>query len=292
MVAWDKSHEKISRLYSYSLGDFHDFDFCVFSFLVKHHLNKKYQLAVGNVYQAIGTLLDLGIKQYHKAKLYKQPLKNAVPIIASVSMLIREKVSQSGKDSFYSKTVEFLSPQTIQEASRVFENYYHHLDGQIKFAISNKEFWDYILTGGKYKLWGGPDSIEMGEDGIPEVVDYKYFHKENGEDRLDMEKMPKLYLLLVSRDLIKLGYKKARFTIRLWQKPKDNTLSFEFDLANISQLEEYFYQQIEEIVNLKMFSFCTKHFCQVCSSPQRNEWVNDLKILNIHLAEAEPQYHS
>ncbi len=285
MVVWSNNRERISRLNSYSLGDFHDFDFCVFSFFVKHHLNKKYQLAVGNVYQTIGTLLDLGIKQYHKMKIYDRHLESALPIITSASMLIRQKVAESGKDSFYSKTVEFLSTQTINQASEIFEAYYRGMRGNIRPAISNKDFWDYILPEKNYKLWGGPDSIEMGEDGIPEVVDYKYFHKEHGEDKLDMDKMPKLYVLFASSELVQAGYTKARFVVRLWQKPGDNSLFSEFDLKDIMALEDCFYQQIVKIIQTKTFNFCTKPFCQVCSSPQRDEWVEELLKMGISLVQ-------
>ena len=62
IVAFDD----IPRINCFSLGDFHNFEKCFFGFLVKHHLQKRYEIEEGNVNQTIGTLLDLVIKIIYK----------------------------------------------------------------------------------------------------------------------------------------------------------------------------------------------------------------------------------
>lgn len=280
-MAWDN----IPRTHSFSLGDFHDFDRCVFRFFVNHHLQKKYELAEGNENQAIGVLLDLAIKKLHSSKAYHQPVDYLPNFIRAAEIEIKNTVAKQGLASFYGSSVQFLTPEVIKKAQEIFKSYHQNLNGQVKQMVVTpilrgpKPFWKRVIGGNnQLQLWGGPDSIEMGEDGVPEVVDYKYLDKgADAMDRLDMDLMPKLYILLCSEDLASCGHKKARFQVRFWHDPKNESFYEEFDLESVLNLENFFKDRMERILRTSELTFCEKDYCKPCKSPQRAEWIKELQ---------------
>lgn len=273
------------KTHAFSLGDFHDFDKCVFAFFVKHHLEKKYELAEGNNNQTIGTLLDLAIKKLHKSKAYHQPPDYLQNLIKAAELEIRETVKKAGKNSFYGAQIDFLTPENIDKAKEVFKNYCLKKQGKFKKLVitpitqRSRPFWEHSIPNeDPLKLWGGPDALEMGEDGVPEIVDYKYFEDlEKGRGNLDMDLMPKVYTLLCAQDLKNAGFSKARFRVGLWQDPLDESLYEEFDLDQAINLEDYFKDKILRILRTSELSFCEKDWCKVCKSEKRNEWIKGLQ---------------
>lgn len=271
----------VERLYCFSLGDFHNFERCYFDFLIKHHLQKRYELAEGNQNQAIGSLLDVVIKIIHRVKAYNQPLDYILnSIFKAAEQEIRSKAEHQTSKSFYSATVPFLTEETIQKAKEVFSRYYNLKKGKINKAVVGEKFWECILEGDRLlKLWGGPDAIEMGDDGVVEIVDYKYFEDpKRGKENLDMDLAPKLYTLLCASELLKLGYKKARFRIISWTDPEDDSLYEEFDLETIDLLKDFFKHKIEKILSITELAFCEREYCKTCKSDQRDIWIKELKI--------------
>lgn len=272
--------DDIPRTHSFSLGDFHDFDFCVFRFFVNHHLGKKYELAEGSANQTVGSLLDLAVKKFHLSRSYGQPAEYLPNLIKAAEAEIREKVQKSPSPySFFSAQIPFLTPEVIGRANEIFKTYYQKIGGKFHKSLSDKTFWSYILQGVKpLKLWGGSDTVEQGVDGIPEVIDYKYHEdREAGKERMDMDLMPKLYILLASPDLTRLGFEKAIFKVKFWQDPKDESFYEEFEVANMPNLEAFFKDEIERILRTDELSFCEKPFCKPCYSPKKEEWIKELK---------------
>lgn len=268
------------RLYCFSLGDFHNCDKCYFDFLVKHHLQKRYELEEGSQNQAIGSLLDLVIKIIHRTKAYGQPLNYILnSIFKAAENEIRERSGRSVTKSFYSATVTFLTEENINEAKEIFTKYHQARKGRIGRSVINKEFWECLLEGERVlKLWGGPDALEMGEDGIVEIVDYKYFEDpKKGRENLDMDLMPKLYSLLCAPELLKAGFLKVRFRVRSWNDPLDESLYEEFDLQTAANLKEFFKHKIERILSMVEITFCEKPYCRACNSDQRDVWIKELK---------------
>lgn len=281
-MTWDD----IPRTHSFSLGDFHDFDFCVFRFFVNHHLQKKYELAEGNTNQAIGSLLDLSIKKLHQTKAYFQPIDYLVNLIKAAEVDIREDVKIRGTNSFYGALLPFLTPEIISQTKEIFKNYHQAISGKYKQQVATetlkkiRPFWKYVIRTDhqSVQLWGGPDAIEQGEDSIPEIIDYKYREKEKDQGKIDMDLMPKVYTLLCAKELQALGYKKARFKVKFWSDPKNETFYEEFDLAIIPNLEIFFKDKIERILNTQTLTFCEKDFCRVCKHSQREEWIKELQL--------------
>ena len=272
--------DDIPRTRSFSLGDFHDFDFCVFRFFVNHHLGKKYELSEGSVNQTIGSLLDLAVKKFHLSRSYGQNVEYLPNLIKAAEAEMREKVQKSASPySFFSAQIPFLTPDVIERANEVFKTYYQKIDGKFHKSLSDKTFWSYILKGQKpLKIWGGPDTVEQGEDEIPEVIDYKYNeNQEVGKERMDMDLMPKLYMLLASSDLARLGFEKARFKLKFWQDPKDESFYEEFELSSMINMEAFFKDKIERVLRTDELSFCEKPFCKACSSLKREEWIKELQ---------------
>lgn len=269
----------------FSLGDFHEYERCVFAFFVKHHLEKKYELAEGNSIQTIGTLLDLAMKKLHKSKAYNQPPEYLQNLIKAAELEIRESVEKSGKNSFYGAQIEFLTPEVINKAKEVFKNYCQKKQGSFKKLVFTpitqkpRPFWEHIIPADELiKLWGGPDAIEEGEDGIPEIVDYKYFQDfKKGKANLDMDLMPKVYTLLCASDLKKAGFNKARFRVGFWQDPDDESMYEEFDLDQAINLEDYFKDKILRILRTSELTFCEKDWCKVCKSSERKTWIKELQ---------------
>lgn len=279
-MAWDS----IPRTHSFSLGDFHDFNRCVFRFFVNHHLQKKYELAEGSPGQAIGCLLDLAIKKFHTVKAYHQPVDYLVNLIKAAQVEMKNDALKKGKNSFYGAQVEFLTPETVQKAAEVFRKYYLGKKGKIKKMVpaktlqGSKPFWQLVIGQDKLKLWGGPDSIETGEDGVPEIVDYKYLEKgDESTNYLDMDLMPKLYTLLCASELQNLGYQKARFVVRLWHDPGNDSFYEEFALSDMPNLEAFFIMEIGRILRTDELSFCGKDYCKVCSHPNKPAWIKALQ---------------
>lgn len=273
--------DNLDRIYCFSLGDFHNFEKCYFGFLVKHHLQKKYEIEEGTFNGAVGSLLDLAIKKLHLSKAYDQPLDYLLSsLFKAAENDIRDQADREGPHSFYGSTVKFLTPEAVKKAQEVFKNYFEKRKGKINKAILNKRFWEYLLEGEQlFKVWGGPDALEMGDDGLPEIVDYKYFEDhQKGRDNLDMDLMPKLYTLLCAPELLKLGYKRVRFRVRSWTDPEDESLYEEFDLANINLLKDFFRHKIAKILSVTEMSFCEKPYCKACNSEQRKEWIKQLQV--------------
>jgi len=280
-------NDGIPRTHSFSLTDFHEFDYCPFRFFVFHHLGKKYEMAEGSRNLALGSLLDASIKLFHKTKSYGQPKEYIKNLIQASCNKMMEKVAKQSSPSFYSAIKDFLNDDLCEEAAAIFINYYKALDLKIKPAIMEVGFCEWVIetddpstgrSGQVYKLWGGPDTLEMGEDGIPEVVDYKFRENiEVGKDNMDMDLMPKIYMLLVCNKLLEKGYKKARFVVRFWQDPKDDSFFEEFDLERVRDFEDIFKERIEEIFNTSVFKFCEKGFCKACKSDQRTLFLKELE---------------
>ena len=152
--------------------------------------------------------------------------------------------------------------------------------GKIKKSLGKVGFCEYIIESprAKFKLWGGPDTFEMGDDGVPEVVDYKYHEDpQKGAERLDMDLTPKLYTLLSSEQLKKMGYNRARFIIRQWTDPSNTTLFTDFDLDDLGEVVKQIKQKIEIILNNKSVSFCERSFCRACKSEKRQEYLRELE---------------
>lgn len=273
--------QTVPRYRCFSLGDFKEFERCQFAFFVKHHLQQKYQLAEGSANQALGSLLDLSIKRIHNNQLYDQPLAVLLNVVKASEVEMREK-AKKGSDSFYGAQIPFLTEELIAKAKQILTDYYQAIGGRFPKALSKDKFWDYQLTasdGAELKLWGGPDTLEQGEDGIPEVIDYKYFEdNERGKDYLEWDLMPKLYILLTAAELKKLGFKKARFKIRCWQDPKDNSLFEEFDLALVPNFEEFFKEKMERILRTTELSFCEKAYCSACQNILRPQWLSEWQL--------------
>ncbi len=281
----------IQRSSSFSLTDFKDFDNCLFRFFVSHHLGlgKKYEIAVGSFNLALGTLLDESIKLYLKVKIRE---KENIPFIVKAAMnKILDKLSRQKESSFYSTSKNFLNEDLFEEAVKVFKGYYDQLDGKIKSSLGEVGFCEWIIkddpstgSGRVFKLWGGPDTIEMGNDGVPEVCDYKLMDPtEEKKENLDFELSSNLYMLLCVKKLTKLGFEKARFCIRFWKDAKDESLKKDFYLSDVFEFEVIFKKKINEIMKTKEFLFCERNFCHACKSVNRDIYIEELKNLKLTL---------
>ena len=268
----------IPRQHCFSASDFRYFEKCFFGFLVRHHLQKKYELEEGSANQAVGNILDLVIKKLHASKAYNQPLDYLLnALFKAAENDIREAVLREGSRSFYGASAKFLTPENIKKAQGVFKNYYLKRGGKINRQILSNRFWECILEGGKlFKIWGGPDALELGDDGVIEVVDYKYFERQESKDFLDMDLLPKIYTLLCAEELKKSGFTKARFRIRLWQEPGNGNLYEEFELEAIGNIKDYLRLKIEKILSINEITFCNMPYCKACSSAQRESWIRQL----------------
>lgn len=275
--------DDIPRIYCFSLGDFHNFEKCFFDFLVRHHLQKRYELEEGNKNQAIGNLLDLVIKIIHRTKAYNQSLDYLLSnIFKAAENEIRQKVERAGPKSFYGATLPFLITENISEAKEIFKKYYQSRRGRFNQSVINEKFWECMLEspipdGTGLKIWGGPDALEIGDDGVIEIVDYKFRGEQIDNHSYDLDLMPKVYTLLCAEELIKLGCNKVRVRIRLWHKPLDESLYEEFDLNIVSNLKDFFRHKIEKILSSTEISFCGRPFCKACNSDQKEAWLRELK---------------
>lgn len=248
-----------------------------------HHLDKKYELEEGSPQMALGSILDEAIKKLHLTGQYdcpKEELKNYV--MASVRF-IREKAAQAGgKPSYFSGIVPHITPEVIERAVEVFMEYCHKKDGGIHRSFGPVEFckWPLEIDGEKFQLWGWPDAYEIDEFGGIEIVDYKSRENiERGKEFMDMELMPKIYALLASPFLISEGVHKAKFIVRFWQDPNEESFFEDFDLEEVSKYEDLFRDQIKNILNTKELSYCEKTFCKPCRDNKREEFMLELQKL-------------
>lgn len=274
-------NDGIPRYRSFSLGDFNDFQACPFRFFVKHHLEKKYEIEDETTESAaIGNILDLSIKIFHRSKAYGQGVEYLPNLVKRAVYEMREKVAQNnGKPSFYSASVPLINDSLIEKAIKIFQDYYLVRKGKIRQSLGEVGFCEYLVEDeeGKMKLWGGPDTYELGDDGVPEVCDYKYKEDmEKGKNNLDMDLMPKIYVLLASQYLLSKGYTKARFVVRFWTEPLNEDFFEEFDLSGVENMAELFKQKMQRILNTTEVAFCGKDWCKVCSSPKRDDFLKEL----------------
>src|SRR5438067_1421256 len=100
-------NDGIPTTHSFSLTDFHEFERCSFSFFVKHHLGKKYELAEGSKALALGSLLDGAIKKFHQSKAYGQPPEYISNLVKAACNEILEKVEKQKGSSFYSSIKDY-----------------------------------------------------------------------------------------------------------------------------------------------------------------------------------------
>lgn len=282
-------NDGIPKINCYSLTDLHDFEECGFRFLVRHHLDRKYDIDEGNAQSALGNLLDQSMKKFHKANYYGRPAEDLVGLVRASARQMREDVEiakSKGRPHFYGATIPFLTPELVDEAIEIFQNYYEEVGRKIRPAIEEVGFCEWIIKGDPspdgagqvFKLWGGPDTLEMGDDGVPEIVDYKSRKNlENGKANLDMDLMPKIYTLLCTSKILNKGFKKARFVVRFWQDPKDESFNREFNLEEMGKDEFLIRQKIERILAATEFKQCNKKFCAACKSPLKEEFLRELE---------------
>jgi hypothetical protein len=102
-----------------------------------------------------------------------------------------------------------------------------------------------------------------------------------------MDLMPKMYVLLCSADLLKKGYKKARFKVRFWQDPLNESFYEEFNLESMTGEEFLFMQKIERILRVTDFSLCGKKFCAACNSAKKDEFLVELAQKGFRLMNGE-----
>ena len=275
--------DNIPKVNCYSLTDFHTFDYCPFRFYVAHHLDKKYEMEEGNYNMALGTLLDGAIKKFHQAKAYGQPASYLINILRASLNEIKDTAAKSaGKPSYYSAVLKFIDEDMVQKANDIFIKYYQGRGERINRSLGEVRFSQFVfnMPQGQYKIWGWPDTYEMGDDGVPEIIDYKYREDpERGKQNMDMDLMPKVYALLSSDFLRNNGYEKARFRVRFWTDPEEDSFYEDFDLESLSGIDFLFKQKIEQIINNKEVRFCEKPFCSACNSPKREEYLREVQKL-------------
>jgi len=100
---------------------------------------------------------------------------------------------------------------------------------------------------------------------------------EKSKNNIDMDLMPKMYTLLCCRKLQQLGYSKARFVVRFWQDPLEDSFYEEFDLADVSSLEQIFRQKIDRIMNTIEIKFCDSSYCRGCKHADREKFLYELE---------------
>lgn len=273
----------IPKINGYSLTDFHDFDECKFRFFVRHHLDRKYEIGSGSEQMALGVLLDRAIKEIHRLRgqgSYKASVDRLVKSVKYAAEKIREEEKKSKQQpNFNSAVVSFFSEDVIKTAENLLKNYLVIMDGKFRQAIYDVDFCKWILKvgGEEFVLWGGPDTVEMGLDGVPEVIDYKSRQNiTNGKTRMDMDLMPKMYILLTLNELRRLGFKKARFKVIFWQDPGEDSFFEEFDLDRVSELEKVFADKIDLILKNKDVDHCGGKYCDACNSDKRPEFIKEL----------------
>jgi hypothetical protein len=275
----------------YSLTDFHDFDDCKFRFFVRHHLEKKYEIAKGSRQMALGVLLDRSIKEIHKYKGYKHPVDRLVKSIKySADLITKEEKESKKRPNFNSAVVQFFDEEIVLAAEQVFRNYYSQIQGNFQKSLFHVDFCKWYLNLGSenYVLWGGPDTVEMGKDGIPEVIDYKSrMDIGRGKKYMDMELMSKMYMLLTAKQLQQLGFEKARFKVVFWQDPRDESFAQEFDLRDLKEHEDIFRERIQTIVTTKDFDYCAGQYCDACNYEKKDSFIEELEAKGLRVLTGE-----
>ena len=275
----------------YSLTDFHDFDDCKFRFLVRHHLGKKYEIAKGSRQMALGVLLDRAIKEIHKYKGYHHPVERLSNSIRyGRDLIVKEEKESKKRPNFNTAVVGFFDEDIMLAAEQVFKNYYLQIEGKFQQSLFHVDFckWYLDVGGESFVLWGGPDTVEMGKDGIPEVIDYKSrVDIGKGKKYMDMELMPKMYMLLTKKQLQSFGFEKARFKVVFWQDPKDESFVQEFDLNNLQKEEELFREKIAKITNTKSYDYCAGQYCDACNFSEKDAFIRELSQLGYTLVVEE-----
>ena len=274
----------IPKINGYSLTDFHDFEECKFRFFVRHHLDHKYEIAKGSDQLALGVLLDRAIKEIHRNKdkgSYQVPVERLVKSVRYAEKLIREEEKNSPKHpNFSTAVVEYFTEDVIKTAEFLFHNFCLQKQRKFKEAVFDVGFckWNLKVGGEEFVLWGGPDTVEMGEDGIPEVIDYKSRQNiSRGKDYMDMDLMPKLYMLLMLNELQKRGFKKARFRVVFWQDPLEEEFYQDFDLQQVQEFENIFAGKIETILKHEEIDYCGGQYCDACNYEKKNDFMAELK---------------
>jgi len=270
---------EVDKIYCFAVSDFQTYEFCPFQFFVNHHLDKKYELADGNFNQTVGNLLDGAIKKYHRSGGQKD-LSYIEAVLRAQYREYLEYLEQNSGPSFNAAMRPYLTEEALSAAIETFRNYYLALDGRIHPSIGEAKFAKVpiITSDGCYTLWGAADAYELGDDGMPEIVDYKYREDvEKGKKFMDMDNMPKIYTLLAADYLRSLGYKRARFIVRIWQDPRDTSLYEEFDLQLVDNFKDFFKQKIDKILGTTEVVFCEYPNCKACSHPQRNDFLKELE---------------
>lgn len=274
------SFDGIPNFRAYSLTDIHEFDSCVFRFLVRHHLEKKKEIDDSNPAMALGTLLDESIKRFHLTNGYDLGEGYILNAVMGAFGHIQDSVNTKKEKSFYFKHIEFMTPELIEKAVEVFKSYHRGLGGKIKKSLCQVDFCSYTLVHptGPVKLWGLPDTFEIGEDGVIEVVDYKYHENPvKGAARLDMDMMPKIYVLLTAKFLLSRGFERARFVVRLWSDPANDSFQEEYDLLHLDNTISAILKKLDPILQNTNISFCERQYCRACKSEKRLEYLSAIQ---------------
>lgn len=275
----------------FAVSDFTTYDFCQLKFFVFKYLGKKYELSQGSPALSLGTVLDESIKKFHKAKAYGQPKEYLANIVRAAVADIRERAAKNpDKKSFHSASAENINEELIEKAIKLFQEYYLARDSKINRSLGEVKFSKVPIEGtdGQLMLWGWPDTYELGEDGVPEVVDYK--SRENmskGNLNLNMDLLSKAYILLSAEPMLKMGYQKAKFRIRFWQDPKEESYFEEFDLMDTEHFKEYFRDKMERILRSDEIVGCSSERCEVCGSPEKDALVKDLVEMGYKVVSSE-----
>lgn len=273
-------YQKVEKINCYSLTDFHDFEDCLFRFFVRHHLDRKYEIAKGSPQLSLGVLLDKTIKNIHKYKAYDKPVDRLVKAVRfSANEIIEAEKNNKKKPNFDTQTVKFLNEDIIITSEDILHNYLTNLKGGLQKSLGEVGFCKKYLSleDGRYCLWGGPDTLEEGKDGVPEVIDYKSrMDIQKGKKYMDMDLMPKMYTLLVADELKRRGFKKARFKVKFWQDPREDGFTQEFDLENLEEHEGLFKEKIKKVVKTIEASFCITEFCDACNYEKKNDFAKEL----------------
>lgn len=282
---------RIPKLNSYSLTDFHDFDECLFRFFVRHHLDRKYEIGSGSPQMALGVVLDQSIKNIHRYKAYNHPVERIVKVVRYSAKKIAEKEADNPrKPNFDSAVVPFLTEDVLIAAEQILKNYYHQIKGKFQRSVMEVDFCKKVLDvdGVSFQLWGGPDTIEIGSDGMIEVIDYKSRTDiTRGKQNMDMNLMPRIYTLLVADKLLHLGHEKARFVVKFWQDPAESGFTQEYDLKALTEHEDVFKDLIRKIIVTKQVTFCGRKFCDACNYENRSAFIQELHELGFDLLQPE-----
>src|SRR5258708_2145978 len=176
----------IRKINCYSLSDFHDCEQCPFRFVIRHNLDRKYEIDESSGVIALGNLLDQSIKRFHKENVYgTKSSKRLIQLIKDAEAEMRYLVAEAtykGKHHFFEATIPFLNEEVVNQAIQIFTDYYVKRKGNIRKSLGEVGFCEYpikidsgssesgMTIGGSrmtevsnnlFKLWGGPDCLEI-----------------------------------------------------------------------------------------------------------------------------------